>query len=101
MSQYLFNDYFYKFHFFAGFILFLSIFVYGNALKTINTHLDGDDQLRLKAVFHDGLKSNDLQSIFYSSLNLKDLSKEQKAEACSRINTLYAESKLNVSSNKI
>lgn len=79
----------------------MSIFVFGNALKTINSHLDGDDQLRLNAVFQDGLKSSDLQSIYYSSLNLKDLSKEQKAGSCSRINTLYAESKLNVSSNEI
>lgn len=101
MSQYSFNEYIIKFHFLAGFILFLSFFVFGNALKTINSHLDGDDRLRLNAVFQDGLKSIDLQSIYYSSLNLKDLSKEQKAEACSRINTLYFESKLNVSLNII
>lgn len=101
MSQYSFNEHFYKFHFLAGFILFSSIFVFGSALKTINSHLDGDDQLRLNVVFNDGLKSNDLQSIFYSSLNLKNLSKEQKAGACSRMNTLHAESKLNVSTNLI
>lgn len=74
--------------------------MFGNALRTIDSHLDGDDRLRLNSVFHDAIKSNDLQSIYYSTLNLKEnLPKEQKDQICKRINDLYAESKLNVSIN--
>lgn len=69
----------------------------GDALRAIENHLSHEDNARLKQVFVDGIKSNDLQAIYFSSLNLKDLSAKEKTDVCSRLATLHAESKLNVS----
>lgn len=85
------------FRFFAGFLLFLSIFVLGDALRAIDNHLSSEDIARLNQVFVDGIKSNDLQSIYFSALNLKDLSAQEKTNACNRLLSLHGESKLNVS----
>lgn len=71
--------------------------MFGHAAKTINSHLSDSDQQRLKKVFLDGIKSNDLQSIYYSALNLKDVAKEIQTDACNRLANLHAETKLNVS----
>lgn len=84
-------------HLIAGFLLFLSIFVLGDALKAIDNHLSSEDNARLQQVFADGIKSNDLQAIYFSALNLKDLSAHEKTNACQRLITLHTESKLNVS----
>lgn len=78
-----------------GFLLFLSIFVLGDAIRAIDNHLSADDITRLNQVFADGIKSNDLQSIYFSSLNLKDISAQEKTNVCNRLATLHAESKLN------
>lgn len=78
-----------------GFLLFLSIFVLGDALRAIDNHLTSEDNARLKQVFVDGINSNDLQAIYFSALNLKDLSAQEKSKICERLNTLYGESKLN------
>lgn len=81
----------------AGSLLFLSIFVLGDALRAIDNHLTSDDSVRLQQVFIDGFKSNDLQSIYYSALNSDNLSANEKTEVCSRLVDLHGESKLNVS----
>lgn len=94
ISSRIFNRYFLLF--FAGFLLFLSIFVLGDAIRAIDNHLSADDITRLNQVFVDGIKSNDLQSIYFSSLNLKDISAQEKTNVCNRLATLHAESKLNV-----
>lgn len=51
----------------------------------------------------DGLKSNDLQAVYYSSVNHKTASEAEKKDVCKRLVGLYTDSKLNVSScvNKI
>lgn len=69
----------------------------GDALRAIENHLSSDDNVRLNQVFVDGIKSNDLQAIYFSALNLKDLSASEKTKVCERLVTLYTESKLNVS----
>lgn len=83
--------------FFTGFLLFLSIFVFTNALRAIDNSLSSDDNARLKQVFLDGFKSNDIQAVYFGALNLKELSAQEKNSACSRLPSLYSESKLNVS----
>lgn len=82
---------------FTGSILFLSIFLLGDALRAIDNHLTSEDNVRLQQVFVDGIKSNDLQSIYFGALNLNDLSATEKNEACQRLVNLHTESKLNVS----
>lgn len=84
-------------YWFTGFLLFLSFFLMGDALRAIEIHLTNEDNVRLHQVFVDGVKSNDLQAIFFSALNLKDLSAQEKNEVCERLVNLYTESKLNVS----
>lgn len=75
----------------------LTVLAYSDAARTINSHLGGSDLDRLNKVFLDGIKSNDSQAVFYSSLNLKQLTSEEKTSTCSRLLNLYSESKLNVS----
>lgn len=83
--------------FFAGIFVVLTMLACSEAARTINSHLSGSDLDRLNKVFLDGIKSNDLQSLYYSALNLKQLSSEEKASTCSQLLNLHAESKLNVS----
>lgn len=71
--------------------------VYGEAARTITSHLSGSDLDRLNRVFQDGIKSNDLQTIYYSALNGKELDVADLKSACLRLDKLHAESKLNVS----
>lgn len=81
----------------TGFLLFLSIFVFTDALRAIDNSLSSDDNTRLKQVFLDGFNSNDLQSNYFGALNLKELTAQEKNSACSRLVSLHSESKLNVS----
>lgn len=68
-----------------------------DALKAIDNNLSIEDNARLQQVFVDGIKSNELQAIFFSALNLKDLSAQEKNKVCERLVSLHTESKLNVS----
>ena len=45
----------------------------------------------------DGLKSTDLQSIYYSVINLKSIKNDEKTNICSRISNFAKDSKINVS----
>lgn len=92
------NSYQFFLYFFTGFLLFLSIFVCTNALRAIDNSLNSDDNARLKQVFTEGLKSDDLPSVFFSALNLfKELPAQEKNAVCSRLAKLHSDSKLNVS----
>lgn len=66
--------------------------------RTVDSHLGPKDLTRLQKVFVDGLSSNDLQAIFFSSLNIETTDAATKETLCKKIVTLHAESKLNVSS---
>lgn len=86
------------FSFPAILILFLGLTSQIFATRTVNNFLSKSDQDRLQSVFQDGIKSNDLQSIYYSALNLKSsLQSQEKTEVCGRLAASYADSKLNVS----
>lgn len=76
-------------------------FFHTEAARTINGHLNGSDLDRLNRVFLDGVKSNDLQSIFYSALYGKNLNVNDVTSACQKLEKLHAESKLNVSNTFI
>lgn len=68
----------------------------GDALRAIDNYLTSEDNARLQQVFVDGIKSTDLQAIYFSALNLKDLTAQQTEAACQRLVNLHTESKLNV-----
>lgn len=70
---------------------------FSEAANTINSHLSASDRERLNQVFVEGLKTNDLQAIYFSALNLDQLTSEEKSSVCTRIILLHSESKLNVS----
>lgn len=63
--------------------------------RTVQDYLGQKDINRLQRVFSEGLKLNDLQAIYYSSLNLKDLDIKESADLCSKLQKLYEDSKLN------
>ncbi|XP_017125187.1 dolichyl-diphosphooligosaccharide--protein glycosyltransferase subunit 2 [Drosophila elegans] len=63
--------------------------------RTVDSHLGQKDLTRLQKVFVDGFGSSDLQSIFFSSLNIQLTDATQKEPLCKKIATLHAESKLN------
>lgn len=79
------------------FLLIFHIIRSADALFAINNHLTGDDRLRLRELFFSGIKSNNLQAIYYSALNLKDVTDEdEKSKVCSRLISLHNESKFEV-----
>jgi oligosaccharyltransferase complex subunit delta (ribophorin II) len=65
------------------------------AARTLDSHLGVIDLNRLQKVFSDGVKSNDIQTIYYSAINLDKLTKDEKDGICKRLVEVYAESKLN------
>lgn len=65
--------------------------------RTVDSHLGPKDLTRLQKVFVDGLSSNDLQAIFFASLNIETTDAATKEALCQKIVALHAESKLNVS----
>lgn len=69
--------------------------LYANAAKTIDSHLSGADLQRLQQVFGEGLKSNDIQSVYYGAINYATFTPKEKEETCKRIAKLHKDSKLN------
>lgn len=65
------------------------------AAKTLDSHLGVTDLSRLQKVFSDGIKSNDIQTIYYSAINLDKLTKDEKDGICKRLAEVHVESKLN------
>ena len=82
---------------FSGYILVIALIATNEAARTITNHLSSGDLDRLNKVFADAIKLNDLQSIYYSAANLKQLSSEEKQATCGRLVQLHTDSKLNVS----
>ncbi|XP_053675449.1 dolichyl-diphosphooligosaccharide--protein glycosyltransferase subunit 2 [Anopheles nili] len=62
--------------------------------RTVTSHLTAQDQQRFTKIFDEGLKSTDLQSLYYSSVNVA-LPAGDVASACKRLFALHTESKLN------
>lgn len=69
--------------------------LHANAAKTIDSHLSGADIQRLQQVFGEGLKSNDIQSVYYGAINLAMPPPKEKDETCKRVAKLHKDSKLN------
>lgn len=66
----------------------------GSATQTIDNFLSQSDLQRLQQTFTDGLKSTDIQSIYYSAINSKNIPAATKTEVCKKLSGLYSESKL-------
>uniref|UniRef100_A0A2M3YZ40 Dolichyl-diphosphooligosaccharide--protein glycosyltransferase subunit 2 n=1 Tax=Anopheles braziliensis TaxID=58242 RepID=A0A2M3YZ40_9DIPT len=62
--------------------------------RTVSVHLTAQDQDRFDKVFSEGLKSSDLQSLYYTSANVP-LPAGDAASTCKRLLTVHGESKLN------
>lgn len=67
------------------------------ASRTVDSHLSAQDLQRFQSVFITALSSNDLQSIYYASLNIEPTNAEEKKQLCGKLSKLHEESKLNVS----
>ncbi|XP_065086141.1 dolichyl-diphosphooligosaccharide--protein glycosyltransferase subunit 2 [Ochlerotatus camptorhynchus] len=59
--------------------------------RTVSKYITPADQDRYQKIFTDGLKSSDLQAVYFSSVNVADKS----PDACSRLDAVYLESKFN------
>lgn len=62
--------------------------------RTVSNHLTTQDQERFGKVLREGLKSNDLQSLYYASVNVV-LAAGDVINTCKRLFSLHSESKLN------
>lgn len=69
--------------------------------RTVQQCLSDSDTARYSQVFVDGLKSNDLQSVYYSAINHNTATEAEKKDVCKRLVALHTESKLNVSSTLV
>jgi hypothetical protein len=69
---------------------------YISATRTVDNFLSKSDLQRLQQIFNDGIKSNDLQTIYYSVINSKKIPTESKESLCKKLPGLYKDSKLNV-----
>ncbi|XP_036346431.1 LOW QUALITY PROTEIN: dolichyl-diphosphooligosaccharide--protein glycosyltransferase subunit 2-like [Rhagoletis pomonella] len=65
------------------------------AARTVPSHLGQNDLNRLQRVFDDAIMSNDLQAIYYSTLNIKLTDPKETTDLCSKLRTLHKDSKLN------
>ena len=85
-------------HFISALIAVLSCFLaFISATRTVDNYLSKADNQRLQQIFNEGVKSSDLQSIYYSVINSKAIPADVKANLCKKLSGLHAESKLNVS----
>uniref|UniRef100_A0A1L8E1D4 Dolichyl-diphosphooligosaccharide--protein glycosyltransferase subunit 2 n=1 Tax=Nyssomyia neivai TaxID=330878 RepID=A0A1L8E1D4_9DIPT len=75
--------------------LILHLWCFCSGDRTTSNYLSATDE-RLQRVFLDGVKSSDLQTIYYSVLNYGSrLATAEKEALCTRVKSLHAESKLN------
>lgn len=76
-------------------ILLLVLVTYISATQTVDNFLSKSDHQRLQQIFSDGLKSNDLQTIYYSVINSNKITPDSKSALCKKLSGLHKESKLN------
>uniref|UniRef100_A0A1L8EBK6 Dolichyl-diphosphooligosaccharide--protein glycosyltransferase subunit 2 n=1 Tax=Haematobia irritans TaxID=7368 RepID=A0A1L8EBK6_HAEIR len=65
------------------------------AARTVDSHLSTADLQRFQAVFSSAFSSNDLQSIYYATLNIEPTKSEEKKDLCQKLSKFHQESKLN------
>lgn len=68
-----------------------------DATRTVDNFFTKSDHQRLQQIFSEGIKSSDLQNIYYSVINSKNIPADGKTALCKKLAGLYADSKLNVS----
>ncbi|XP_055628347.1 dolichyl-diphosphooligosaccharide--protein glycosyltransferase subunit 2 [Toxorhynchites rutilus septentrionalis] len=61
--------------------------------RTVSKHITPQEQDRYQKIFAEGLKSGDLQSLYFSSANV--VAADKTPEACKKLNNVYGESKFN------
>ena len=62
---------------------------------SVNQHISSADRSRFDGIFYEGLRSKDIQSIYYTSLSYDKLSKGEAKVVCLQLIDTYNESKLN------
>lgn len=67
------------------------------ATKAIDSHITDSDNERYQQIFRDSLSSNDIQAIYYGAANAHE--SELKKATCTKAESVYKESKLNVIKN--
>ncbi|ETN61184.1 ribophorin ii [Anopheles darlingi] len=75
------------------FLLAATSFAATATQRTVSVHLTAQDQDRFDKVFSEGLKSSDLQSLYYTSANVPLPAGD--ASTCKRLLAVHGESKLN------
>ncbi|KAG5677239.1 hypothetical protein PVAND_007013 [Polypedilum vanderplanki] len=65
------------------------------ATRTVDNFLSKSDLQRLNQIFADGLQSSDLQTLYYSVINSKNVPADIKSNLCKKLSALHSESKLN------
>lgn len=63
--------------------------------RTVSKYITKQDQDRYGKIFADGLKSSDLQAVYFSSGSAGVTAGDRTPEACKRLVAVYGESKLN------
>lgn len=63
--------------------------------RAVSKYITGHDQDRYQTIFAEGLKSNDLQSVYFASASKGVTAGDKTPEACKRLAAVYGESKLN------
>lgn len=77
-------------------IVLISVFAtLCSATRSVDNFLSKSDHQRLQKIFADGLKSNDLQTIYYSVINSQNIPADSKANLCKKLAGYHKESKLN------
>lgn len=63
--------------------------------RTVSKFITKQDQDRYGKIFAEGLKSSDLQAVYFSSASAGVTAGDKTPEACKRLVEVYGESKLN------
>ncbi|EDS35152.1 ribophorin ii [Culex quinquefasciatus] len=63
--------------------------------RTVSKYITAQDQDRYGKIFAEGLKSTDLQAVYFSTASGGLSAADKTVEACKRLVTVYGESKLN------
>lgn len=62
----------------------------------MESHLSAVDLERFQSIFSEAIFSDDLQTLYYAAINLKDVPARAKEHACNNLLSFYESSKLNV-----
>lgn len=72
--------------------MFCSLIAAGPA---VTSHISASDQTRFDTIFAEGLRSRDIQSIYYTALSFQKIARGESKVVCLQLIDTYNESKLN------